>query len=267
MDRELTREELDDLLPLYAIGALDGEEREQVARYVARDATARAEVDSLREAATLLPSLPEPAPASLWAGIEDALSTASAAPAERPMAPVVTMPAVRAPHTASAPVARRTKWLAVAAAVVLLVAISVSALLGVVVAHQQDRIDALADEMHDETLTRQAAMARSMPGAHAAALTAVSGASVGDVVMLPDGTGWFVHADLGALPDDRTYQLWAMVDDGSGPPRYVSVGVLGSNPADTAFRANAPVSGFVVSEEPAGGAASPGVMVAQGSMA
>ena len=34
MDRELTRAELDELLPLFALDALDGEEREQVARYV-----------------------------------------------------------------------------------------------------------------------------------------------------------------------------------------------------------------------------------------
>ena len=32
MDRELTRAELDELLPLFALDALDGEEREQVAR-------------------------------------------------------------------------------------------------------------------------------------------------------------------------------------------------------------------------------------------
>ena len=64
MDRELTREELDELLPLYALDALDGEEREQVARYVDRDDSARAEVESLREAASFLPRSDVRAPAS-----------------------------------------------------------------------------------------------------------------------------------------------------------------------------------------------------------
>jgi hypothetical protein len=45
------------------------------------------------------------------------------------------------------------------------------------------------------------------------------------------------------------------------------VGVLGAEPGPFTFRAAAPVTGFVVSEEPAGGAATPGTMVAQGSMA
>jgi anti-sigma factor RsiW len=66
MDRELTRAELDELLPLYALDALDGEEREQVARYTERDAAARAEVLSLREAVALLPQPDTRAPASLW---------------------------------------------------------------------------------------------------------------------------------------------------------------------------------------------------------
>ena len=48
MDRELTRVELDELLALYAVDALEGNERAQVARYVERDQAARAEVQSLR---------------------------------------------------------------------------------------------------------------------------------------------------------------------------------------------------------------------------
>ncbi len=67
MDRELTRAELDELLPLYALDALDGEEQEQVARYVARDDAARAEVGSLREAASYLPQADLRAPAQVAA--------------------------------------------------------------------------------------------------------------------------------------------------------------------------------------------------------
>ena len=267
MDRELTRDELDELLPLYALDALEGEERAQVDRYVARDAAARVEVESLREAASYLPHPARQAPGALWAGIEQALGAPPVGSSELRPAPLSTIPALHA--TPSLPPSRRprTRVVAIAAAVLLVVAVSVSAVLGVMVAHQQDRIDALADEMHHDTLQREAAMASTMPGAHTARLAAESGASAGKVVMLPDGSGWFVQSDLEALPAGRTYQLWAVVDDGAGGTRYVSVGVLGREPDATAFRVSAPVGAFVVSEEPAGGATAPGTMVAQGSMA
>src|SRR5207237_4793465 len=73
VDRELTRAELDELLPLFALDALDGEEREQVARYVERDQAARAEVLSLREAVAVLPPPDARAPESLWDTIERSL--------------------------------------------------------------------------------------------------------------------------------------------------------------------------------------------------
>ncbi len=73
MDRELTRAELDELLPLFALDALDGEEHAQVARYVERDEAARSEVHSLREAVALLPPADVRAPASLWSNIEGSL--------------------------------------------------------------------------------------------------------------------------------------------------------------------------------------------------
>ncbi len=239
MDRELTHDELDELLPLYALDALEGEERAQVARYVARDAAAGAEVESLREAASYLPHPPRQAPGALWAGIEQALGAPQAGSGDLRPAPLSPLPTLHAPPApASSPRSSRprTRVFAIAAAVLLVVAVSVSAVLGVMVAHQQDRIDALADEMHHDTVQRQAAMASSMPGAHTASLAAESGASAGKVVMLPDGSGWFVQSDLEALPAGRTYQLWAVVDDGAGGTRYVSVGVLGREPEATAFR-------------------------------
>ena len=46
MARELTKQELDDLLGVYALDAVDGEERDQVEEYLDRDPTARARVES-----------------------------------------------------------------------------------------------------------------------------------------------------------------------------------------------------------------------------
>lgn len=270
MDRELTRAELDELLPLFALDALEGEEREQVARYVSRDAFARAEVESLRDAATYLPHPPVSAPADLWQGIEHELRSPGApeAPSTPPApAPPGDLPAIafldaRRPAPRRSP-SRRARWLGVAAAVVLLLAITVSAVLAVRVAHQQDRIDALASEMHHDTMAKQAEMALTVPGAHSAMLTSATGSSA-QVVMLPDGAGYFMHSDLAALPQGRTYQLWARVEDASGTSRYVSVGVLGRNPSVVPFRSDDAVTGFLVTEEDAGGDASPTTPMIEG---
>ena len=126
MDRELTRAELDELLPLFALDALDGEEREQVARYVDRDGEARAEVASLREAVSFLPASDVRAPHTLWAGIEGALD----APLEM-SAPPLRLVATDAPVTESKRRGRRVGALLAAAAIALVV------VLGVQVVRQQ----------------------------------------------------------------------------------------------------------------------------------
>jgi anti-sigma-K factor RskA len=248
VDRELTRAELDDLLPLYALDALEGEEREQVVRYLARDDGARAEVASLREAVSWLPSADTTAPDSLWSGIERGL--------EAP-APDATPPVPRMPRRASLPArARRMTMrtrvlaaLAAAGAVVVLV-------LGVQVVRQQHRIDDLAAEMHHDPMQQQAASARSATGAHVIPLDAMDGGGGAEIVMLPDGTGYLMNDALPALRSGSTYQLWAQVG-GSAAPRMVSLGVLGRRPGIAPFRLVAAPTMFEVTEEPASGSDAP----------
>ena len=69
-----------------------------------------------------------------------------------------------------------------------------------------------------------------------------------EAVLLPDGTGYILRANLPRLPEDRTYQLWAVVG-----PSKISVGVLGSEPGAVAFRAAGDVSALAITEEVAGG--------------
>ena len=128
--------------------------------------------------------------------------------------------------------------------------------LGVQVAQQQDRIDELAAEMHG-SLHEQAMSARADKGAHVIQLTASSGAGRAEVVMLPDGTGYFTDHDLPALPHGSTYQLLAKVGDPASP-RMVSLGVLGADPGTTAFRLAAPTIMFKVTTESMPGGVTPG---------
>jgi hypothetical protein len=68
------------------------------------------------------------------------------------------------------------------------------------------------------------------------------------VVLTADGTGYLIADSLPALPADRTYQLWVIVDD-----QVVSAGLLGNDPDVVQFRTEGNVVGMAISEEVAGG--------------
>ncbi len=93
-----------------------------------------------------------------------------------------------------------------------------------------------------------AAAAAARPDARKVAMRSPDGRLVADAVLLPDGTGYVVEANLPELPSDRTYQLWAVV----GSSR-ISVGVLGRQVGPLAFRAAADVDAFAITNETAGG--------------
>ena len=68
--------------------------------------------------------------------------------------------------------------------------------------------------MHRDPMEQQALAARASADAHVVALDAMEGDGGGEVVMMPDGTGYLMGHDLPALDADATYQLWAKVGDG-----------------------------------------------------
>jgi anti-sigma-K factor RskA len=261
VDRELTRVELDELLALYALDALDGEEHAQVTRYVERDVAAREELDSLRQAVSWLPPDDVRAPASLWAGIEGALDVSSRAP-EPPRLRFAAAEAATATDPGRA-TRRGRRVVAVLAAAAIVIAL----VLGVQVSRQQHRIDDLAAEMHRDPMERQAMTARASPDAHVIPLDAMQGGAGADVVMLPDGTGYLMGRELPELDAGRAYQLWATVGEGPGA-RTVSLGVLGRAPGISPFRLAATPTMFEVTAEPAGGSDAPGgAVVLRGSVA
>src|SRR5262245_8963130 len=74
MARELSHQELDDLLGAFALDAVDGEEREQVEQYLERSPRARAVVAEYRQTAAFLAPSGTEAPPGLWDRIEDRLA-------------------------------------------------------------------------------------------------------------------------------------------------------------------------------------------------
>jgi len=74
------------------------------------------------------------------------------------------------------------------------------------------------------------------------------GTAVADVVVTTDGEGFVDGSALPTLPENRTYQVWAIVGE-----RVISVGIIGNRPEISAFRVEGQLAGLAISEEILGG--------------
>jgi anti-sigma-K factor RskA len=240
MARELTDQELNELLGAYALDAVDGDEREQIERYLERDQNARTTVAQYREVTALLAQPSTEAPIDLWQRIEDALDERE----PRPAPTVVSLESRRS--------GRRNRIAAVVAAAAAVLVIGV---LGVKLVQQDDRIDDLAGRVGDGGILAAARSAVSDPRAERVELASEDGDVEARIVYLPNGEGFVVDDDLGELDPGHTYQLWALVGDPRSP-RTISAGVLGRDPGVTAFTVGGPVVGFAITDELAPGVVS-----------
>ena len=270
MARALTPEELAELLGAYALDAVDEEERAQVEAWLARSPAARRDADELIETASLLAESAEAPSFDLWSRIESRLGDPageSAGDAWLTVPPlrlgeVVDLAARREAAAAvpdapaAAPTARRRRpWLVgIAAALALVIAVSVGVFAGTRIADQDQRIDRLAVGMEKRAMERAAFAATMEPGARTAELAAADGAMVAKVVVTPDGRGYFMTDAMPELPRGLTYQLWAVMGDEPGSA-IVSAGVMGRDPNVMAFTTDAGVTQFVVTEEKTPGVA------------
>lgn len=223
-------EETQELLGAYALDAVSDDERDLVDRHLRDCARCRAEVAEHREAAALL-AHGAPAPAGLWDEISGAIA---GQPPQKKLVPMVR------------PGTWRGGW--AAAAAVAAVAAAVTGFLGVRLVQQGDQIDAIRNTVRMQGLAGAASAAAADPRGEHVSLVAEEGSTLATVVVLPDGTGYLIRPILPSLPDDRTYQLWALVGKAT-----VSAGVLGNRPNVSAFSVDMPVDGFAISEERHGG--------------
>jgi anti-sigma-K factor RskA len=246
--RELIPGELAELLGAYALDAVDDDERRQIETWLTHDGSARAEIESLRETASLLGHLGDEAPAGLWARIEDALAV------EPPRFELAMAPTTRIQDVdRRRGVGTRVAMGAAAAAIVL--AVTLGVVLDRRMSDQGDRVDRLAATMHDDAMGRAAAASAADSEARVAMLTSSDGTEQAKIVTMPDGRGFLTEHNLPRLPVGRTYQLWALTGSPE-QPLAVSVGVLGRRPSVVAFRAGVPVRGFALTDE-----AEPGVVI------
>lgn len=272
MDRAVSHEEIIELLGAYALDAVDGDEAAMVASHVITCPRCAREVDEHRSTAALLAHQGSDAPAALWDRISAQLQDGET-PADASLAllPSLAGPgagrspdgaAGRRPRMASPTGGRRAAtsagsrrfgtdhpWLrrvvGAAAAVVI-------ALLAVQVGRLDGRVGSLSAAAAHQGMPALAEAALADPQAERIALVSAAAPrqSVGDLVILPDGSAFLVEAHLAPLPAGRTYQLWGM-----NRGQAVSLGLLGRDPRVAAFdiAAAAPVTSFAITAEPAGG--------------
>ncbi|WP_426309643.1 anti-sigma factor domain-containing protein [Cellulosimicrobium sp. E-16] len=251
-----------DLLPAYALDAVDDVERRAVERLLAADPDARRELDEYRDvvAAFAVESAPPP-------GVRDAVLARVAASAGTGAAPGTVTGAPsgagsdEAPRTgtdtsagegagdgvvvdlAAARSARRRRWAGLAAAVAAAVAVAVPTTVAVRATQEQSRLEAQAD-----------AIAQMLADPDATILHGdVAGGGQASLLAAGDDM-YFRASDLPDAGDDRDYQLWVVDADGA----VVSAGVLDVRDGSTSrLVQDEPGVGMAVTVEPAGGSEQP----------
>jgi Anti-sigma-K factor rskA len=257
-------EELDALLGVYALDALDDDERAAVEEYLTRSQRAREEVRQHHEVAMALATTPGQAPPGLWNRIESNLGAAlAAATSADPGTPTgadagagatVTQLAARASTRHRHRPRRRVPLPALAAAAFALV-------LGSVAVRQNSTIHRLKSdvaEAREAVRNVPAAQTRqiierllSTSGTSVARLDAPTGPGLVEVVVSPNGQGYLVNRSLPPLATGHVYQLWGVAGN-----VVLSLGVLGSSPSTLEFAAHETWTKFVLTDELSPGVAS-----------
>ena len=234
---ERTDDAARDLLPAYALDAVDDVERRAVERLVERDDDAARELADLRATAAALAATTATAPPG---GLRDDVlaqvhrTGQIGAPAAAPAAPA-------APERDRRRPSRAATWLAIAATAVG--AATVPTVLAVREAQRSERVEQEA---------RAVADLLAEPGARLVRADVAGGGTA--VAVLADERALFTGTDLPDPGEGRDYQLWVVREDAA-----LSVGVL----PDDDGRARALAEEFragdalAVTVEPAGGSEQP----------
>ncbi|MFE7505041.1 anti-sigma factor domain-containing protein [Promicromonospora sp. NPDC057488] len=255
-----------DLLPGYAMDALDDAEREAVERLLSSDADARRALDEYRDvlAAFVVEAAP---PAALRSSVLAQVqgtpqlhdrTAGTPVPAPAPASEPGSGPATSAPATpapASGPPSgadvvdladrrrRRRRWGVAVAAVAAAAAIAVPSTIAVQVTAERDQLREQAQAVSEMLADPDSSVLRA----------SVEGG--GEASVLVSGDDMFFHAEgLPALDQGKAYQLWVVEGDGS----VSSAGLLALRGDQTSALVQGEHGvGMAVSVEPASGSEEP----------
>jgi anti-sigma-K factor RskA len=253
----MTDAEARELLPLYALNALEPGEAAQVEAFIARNPDARTELQGFLETtAVLARSVPQLEPAGELRSkvLEKIRVTAQVA---QSVSLPIQMPAPPASNQAP------SRWLIPFLSTLAIAASLIAVVLGTRVSslnteleaariQNASQISSLQNEL--KTIRTQNASGVAVVAAPGAKMYALFDPSnkkpIGQVVLTKDGRVFFAH-ELGTIPTGKTWQAWAITKDS----KAVSLGVF----AGSSITQSAPVNvaAFGVSEEPAGGSSQP----------
>ncbi len=223
---ELTHQEIQELLGVYALDAVDAETAAAVERHLAECVRCTVEVGQHHEVAGLLANSGGESPAELWVGIARQLDGSRPPSWERLARRLETDPELsdRAPDPRDVGLSgddgegagvipigsrrRRNQLLMRGAVIVAAAAAVVAVVLGVQVNHLHHQVTAL----QSPTLSQAEQAAVDAPSSKKVLLSSptTSGASPVKVtvVLTASGTGFVEATQLSSLPGSETYQLW-----------------------------------------------------------
>jgi hypothetical protein len=264
---EPSHEEIQELLGVYALDAVDPETAAMVERHLEGCVRCTTEVAQHHEVAGLLANSGGSSPAGIWDGIASQLdgstppswsrlsSRLETETGPRPEAGALEDGVDGAPGrdggASVTPIGsgRRGRWAVRAAGIVAAAAAVVAIVLGVQVNHLHNQVNASR-----ATLSGAERSALALSTTRQIQLTSEqsSGPQPGrvTVVLTKSGSGFVEARGLAALPKSQTYQLWGVVGQ-----RTISLGLLGSDPSIVSFSAagSVPVRAFAITAEHAGG--------------
>lgn len=241
---EVDHQEIQEILGAFALHAVEDEEAFLVERHVEACEECRHELERHLDVASLLSTTERFAPAELWESI------AGQIPRNQERSQV----APRSPDNNVVTLRQRFVKPLAAAAVLAIVGASAfqSIRLNTVsdqLAAERIRVAALTEQLDRPPLDAAVAQALARTESRLVTLGSQVSGSNAIIVLMPDGTGYLAEHTLQPLPDDRTYQLWAVIDG-----KIISAGILGSNPGVVPFRIDLQgFAGFAITEEAVGG--------------
>ncbi len=271
---KLTVPELDEMLGVYALNAVDPDERDQIEAYLLRSPRAAAEVADHIYVATALAGSTHEVPAPSWDRINAAIDVADAATAQTQSAKTgststsTSTPA--APHIATVTsLQSRRSWSNRATAMIAAAAAIAAVGLGVQAVRQNTRLSNLRNDLAVETQSTRAKeqelkrielqdnfnIERVLrePGTRVAQLKQGTD-PIGKVLLDSKGRGFLIVNSDQQLPDGKAYQLWGVQDK-----NVISLGVMKSGVPAMPLSAAGDWSQFVLTVE-----SLPGVVTSAG---